>query len=278
MATRKTTTKPSKSRAKALVAPAAATTATTKPSAQPRRRSLRLHGTIARDLGVQIVSGRYRPGDLLNGEIDASDRLQVSRSAYREAVRILAAKGLVESRPKVGTRVSQQESWHLLDPDVLAWIFEFEPEDTLLNSLFELRKIVEPAAAALAAKRRTKTHLAAMQTALADMSKYTLAAEEGRRADQNFHAALLRASGNVFLMSLTSGVGAAITWTTIFKQRAHPLQRDAMPDHIRVFDAVAASDAAAAHQAMTDLINLAQSDTTNSRRIRTKATKVESEW
>ena len=89
-----------------------------------------------------IVSGRYKPGDLLNGEIAASDRLHVSRGAYREAVRILAAKGLVESRPKVGTRVSQQEHWHLLDPDVLAWIFEFEPAESLLTSLFELRRIV----------------------------------------------------------------------------------------------------------------------------------------
>ena len=72
-------------------------------------QALHLHGTIARDLGVLIVSGRYRPDDLLNGEIAASDRLRVSRTAYREAMRILAAKGLVESRPKVGTRVNAQE-------------------------------------------------------------------------------------------------------------------------------------------------------------------------
>src|SRR4051812_22408470 len=86
------------------------------------RKSIRLHGTIARDLGVRIVSGRSRPGDLLDNEIQASERLKVSRTAYREAIRILNAKGLVHSRPKVGTRVSEPESWHLLDPDVLAWI------------------------------------------------------------------------------------------------------------------------------------------------------------
>ena len=62
------------------------------------------------------------PGDILDGEIDASDRLEVSRTAYREAVSIVAAKGLVESRPKVGTRISLPERWHLLDPDVLSWI------------------------------------------------------------------------------------------------------------------------------------------------------------
>ena len=75
--------------------------------------SLRKHGTIARDLGVRIVSGRIQPGSILDGEIEASERLKVSRTAYREAVRILAAKGMVESRPKFGTRVSEAWRWHL---------------------------------------------------------------------------------------------------------------------------------------------------------------------
>lgn len=156
-------------------------------NAKARRKSLRLHGTIARDLGVLIVSGRYKPGDILNGEIDASDRLQVSRTAYREAVRILSAKGLVESRPKVGTRVSPQARWHMLDPDVLSWIFEFEPDDTLLSNLFELRKIVEPEAAALAAMRRSDAELQDMEKALEGMATHTLASEAGRLADQDFH-------------------------------------------------------------------------------------------
>src|SRR3569623_3291095 len=98
------------------------------PDARARRKSLRIHGTIARDLGILIVSGRYKPGEVLNGEVAASDRLHVSRTAYREAVRILSAKGLVESRPKTGTRVSEREKWHLLDPDVLSRIVEFAAE------------------------------------------------------------------------------------------------------------------------------------------------------
>ena len=156
-------------------------------NARARRKSLRLHGTIARDLGVLIVSGRYKPGDLLNGEIAASDRLQVSRgTAYREAVRILAAKGLVESRPKVGTKMSPPDRWHLLDPDVLSWIFEFEPDDTLLANLFELRKIVEPQAAALAALRRTSEHLEIMARSLEGMAKHSLAVEAGDSPTRNF--------------------------------------------------------------------------------------------
>lgn len=237
-----------------------------KSNARVRRKSLRLHGTIARDLGVLIVSGRYKPGDLLNGEIAASDRLQVSRTAYREAVRILAAKGLVESRPKVGTKISPPDRWHLLDPDVLSWIFEFEPDDTLLANLFELRKIVEPQAAALAAQRRTSEHLEIMARSLEGMARHSLAVEAGRLADQEFHSALLRASGNAFIVSLTSGVAAAISWTTVFKQRDNPLSRDPVPDHARVYEAVKAADSKAAHKAMENLVDLAFLDTTNSRR------------
>jgi DNA-binding FadR family transcriptional regulator len=253
-------------------APAApASRSAQKSNARARRRSLRLHGTIARDLGILIVSGRYKPGELLNGEIAASDRLHVSRGAYREAVRILAAKGLVESRPKVGTKVSQPDRWHLLDPDVLSWIFEFEPDETLLNNLFELRRIIEPEAAALAAVRRTDAHLESMARALDGMAKYTLAEEAGRLADQQFHSALLGASGNAFLVSLTTGVGAAVSWTTIFKQRENPLARDPVPDHLRVYEAVKAADAQAAHKAMTNLVDLAFLDTTNARRPKKKA-------
>lgn len=234
---------------------------------------MRLHGTIARDLGVSIVSGRYKPGDILSGEIAASDRLEVSRTAYREAVRILAAKGLVESRPKVGTRVSAQDKWHLLDPDVLSWIFEFEPDDTLLASLFELRKIVEPEAAALAAVRRTDEDLHTMEAALAEMARHTLAVEAGQIADQDFHTALLRASGNAFIVSLTSGIAAAVTWTTIFKQRDNPLPRDPVPDHVRVYEAVAMADPQGAHRAMAELVDLALADTNYARRARAKGAK-----
>ena len=227
-----------------------------------RRKPLRLHGSLARDLGILIVSGQHEPGDVLEGEIEASERLHVSRTAYREAVRILAAKGLVEARPKTGTRVNPRDKWHLLDPDVLSWIFNYEPDEHLIHSLFELRRVVEPAAAQLAAERRTQTHIETMRTALEGMAKHTLATDAGRRADQEFHAALLDASANPFLVSLSSGVGAAVAWTTIFKQRGGRLLRDPMPDHRRVFEAVEAGDPAAAHAAMTQLVDLALFDTT----------------
>jgi DNA-binding FadR family transcriptional regulator len=226
-------------------------------------RSLRLHGTIARDLGVRIVSGRIQPGSILNGEIQASERLNVSRTAYREAVRILAAKGMVESRPKFGTRVSESRSWHLLDPDVISWIFSADqPDERLLEALFELRTIIEPAATALAATRRSEAHLLRLRHALNRMAEKSLADSAGQAADREFHSLLLEASGNSFLASLTSGVAAGVTWTTIYKQRKSPLARDPIPDHERVYEAVEKRDPAAAREAMTALIRLALHDTT----------------
>ena len=236
------------------------------PSPEMRGKALRLHGTIARKLGIAIVSGQYRPGDLLDGEIASSEQLSVSRTAYREAVRILAAKGLVDARPKVGTRINPQTKWNLLDPDVLDWTFESEPDLELLNSLFELRNVVESAAAGLAATRRSATHLKAMRSALEGMSKHTLATEAGRQADLDFHATLLDATNNPFIISLTNGVSAAISTTTMFKQRKRPLRRDPLPDHLKVFEAIAERDPGKAQEAMSELIELARMDTPISRK------------
>jgi DNA-binding FadR family transcriptional regulator len=222
---------------------------------------LRIPATIARDIGTQIVSGRYKPGDILNGEIETSDRLQVSRGAYREAVRILAAKGLVKAVRKAGTRVNPRHEWHLLDPDVLGWIFEFEPDEHLLANLFELRRMVEPEAAALAAARRGEAELEDMALALKGMARHGLSSDAGRRADRDFHAAVLRGTGNAFFASLIASVGAAVAWTTVFKGMHAQQLRDSVPDHQRVYDAVAAGDAAAARSAMIELVDLALHDT-----------------
>jgi len=236
-------------------------------------RALRLHGMIAHEIGSAIMEGRYKPGDLLIGEIASSERLAVSRTAYREAVRILAAKGLVESKPKVGTKVSARHKWHLLDPDVLAWAFESEPDLDLLESLFELRDIVESAAASFAAMRRTTEQLDQMRDAIERMARHTLATEAGRQADQDFHATLLQATNNPYIMSLTTGVSAAVNTTTMFKQRSRPLPRDPVPDHLRVFQAIADRSAERAHKEMSALIRLALQDIPVSNRARAQQKK-----
>ena len=224
-------------------------------------KARRIHASIARDLGVAIVTGVHQPGDTLPGEIECAESLHVSRSAYREAVRMLAAKGLVESRPKAGTQVSPRSRWNLLDPEVLEWMFEGEPSEAFVRSLFELRLIVEPAAAALAAERRTGRELSALGHALGEMARHGLTTAEGRAADQAFHHLILEATRNEPLTTLSSSIAAAVGWTTIFKQRKRRLPRDPLPDHQLLYDAIAEGDADAARAAMAELVRRALIDT-----------------
>lgn len=229
-------------------------------------RALRIHQALARELGTAILSGRYKPGDVIPGEIEQAAALKVSRTPYREAIRILTAKGLLESRPRAGTQVTPRERWNLLDPDVLAWMFEGEPDRDFIRDLFELRGVLEPAAAAFAARRRSPAQIEAMTQALAEMERFGLASEEGRQADRHFHRLVLEAAGNQALATLSSSIGSAVQWTTHFKQRASKSPRDPLPDHQAVLAAIAASDAARASAAMEQLLSLALSDMTKALR------------
>lgn len=227
----------------------------------PATAKQRIHGSVARTLGIAILAGRHAPGEVLPGEIEFSEQLGISRTAYREAMRILSAKGLVESKPKTGTRVSDRSRWNLLDPDILAWTFESEPSEAFIRDLFELRQIVEPAAAALAAERRSEADLARMERALDAMAQHGLATPEGRAADRAFHHAVLEATRNAPLLSLSSSIAAAISWTTLYKQRLRALPRNPVPDHRALYEAIRAGDPALAREAMFELIRLALADT-----------------
>jgi DNA-binding FadR family transcriptional regulator len=221
----------------------------------------RLRGAIVHHLGTAIVTGDHKPGDVLPSEIESCSSLNVSRGAYREAVRMLVAKGLVNSRPRIGTVVQPRRSWNLLDPDVLTWTFSGEPDIAVVRSLFELRVMVEPWAAMIAAERRTKHDVKAMRNALAAMSRHGLDHASGQAADCDFHHAILKATGNDYLAVLSSSIGAAVTMTTQFKQRSRALPRDPIPAHRRVLNAIAARNATAAAAAMRWLVDQALEDT-----------------
>jgi DNA-binding FadR family transcriptional regulator len=230
-----------------------------------RPKPLRKSQAVASQLGIAILSGEYQPGDALEGEIEQSLAMGVSRTAYREAMRTLVAKGLLESRPKAGTHVTPRSRWNLLDPDLLAWMFARRPDEHFVRDLFELRGIIEPAAAALAAQRRSQGQLDAMAEALSLMSKHGLSVREGQEADRKFHHAILEASGNEALGSLSSSVGAAVQWTTHYKQRASQNPRDPLPEHVAVHVAIAAGNPVEAGNAMAELLYLALEDMASAR-------------
>jgi DNA-binding FadR family transcriptional regulator len=230
------------------------------PDQAPERTSACLHTTIARNLGIAIAAGELRPGDTLSGEVASSARLSVSRTAYREAVRILAAKGMVESRTRTGTRVSPRHRWHILDPDVLGWFLQTRPSEAFVRDLFELRLMVEPPAAALAAERRSEAQLRIMTESLTAMDRLKLSTEQGRAADRAFHNAVLEATQNEAILALSSSVCAAIRWTTVFKHRMQESPRNPMPEHLHLLEAITARKPEQARARMTDLVHFALAD------------------
>lgn len=220
----------------------------------------RLHGRIAEELGTAIVSGRQATGSVLLNEIEASEKLGVSRPAYREAMRILSAKGLVQSRPKTGTRVTPRSTWNLLDPDVLAWMFRGEPDPEFVRQLFELRAVIEPAAAAMAAERRSSSQLARMGHALEEMSRHGVSSPKGATADEAFHSEILIATGNEALMALINSISASVRWSTLYKFRGGRKVRNSIPDHQKLYAAIAAGDSEAARAASLELVELSHDD------------------
>ena len=218
------------------------------------------HITISRNLGIAIVTGAYEPGNVLPGEIEIAEQFHVSRSVVREALRMLSARGLIESRPKVGTRVKGRDSWNLLDPILLEWMFESTPPKKFVRDLFELRMIVEPAAAELAAKKKTGRHLATMGHAVEEMARYKLHTPEGQLADKEFHAAILDATDNELMINLSASIGAAVRWTTFFKFRSSKKPRDPIDEHRALFEAIATGDAERARQVTIDLITNSERD------------------
>lgn len=219
------------------------------------------HVAIAQTLGVSIVTGVHEPGSTLMGEVDLAGQFGVSRSVVRESLRMLNAKGLVESRPKSGTRIRERALWNLLDPELLEWMFEGIPPRTFVRSLFQLRLIVEPAAAELAAVQRTARQLSRMGHALEMMAEHGLKTQAGQEADQQFHAVILQATENELLVSLSASIAAAVRWTTYFKHRGAHHLKDPIPAHRRLFEAIANGDAAAARTATEALILQAERDT-----------------
>jgi DNA-binding FadR family transcriptional regulator len=207
---------------------------------------------IARDIGIQILSGRYKPGDLLNGEPTASLRLQVSRSTYREAMSILSAKGMLERRQNTGTRVTPREQWHWLDPEVLAWSFEFQHTDQSVGSILELCRAVEPEVAALAAGRRTAEELMDLRRALSQMQKST--GTQQASSERPFRAALFRSSHNVYLRSLCQIIDTAVSTIADKSPFTPGPSRAAISHYGDVYDAVAARDPVWARGAMNNLI------------------------
>ena len=218
------------------------------------RRSL--HGQVAHDIGARILQGELAPGQVLPNESQLSTELSVSRTALREAIKVLAAKGLVESRPKTGTKVRRREDWNLLDPDILSWLFAAGPNVPATDMLFEVREIVDPAAAAMAATNRDEAQIAAISAAYEGMVAAGDDVPAGIEPDLRFHQLILAATGNELLRSLGSMIETALAAS--FAASNAMLKANALPQHKAVLAAIIAQDPDTASSTMRHLLKEAR--------------------
>ena len=218
-------------------------------------------GAIAESLGRRILNGDILPGEALPPEAAFLAQAGVSRSSLREAIKTLSAKGLVEARPKVGTRVLPRRCWSLLDPAVLRWQFAADDLAENIADLFEIRRIVEPEAAALAARRATSPAIAAIAVTLAAMKTSLGDGAKALEADIDFHLSVLQASGNRFLQPFGNAIETALRSTVKLSLARPGGLGHSLPQHAAVAAAIEARDEAAARTAMLALIEAAELDT-----------------
>lgn len=165
---------------------------------QPTKPRKSMHAQIVQDLGMHIVSGRFKPEERLLMEATLCEEYKVSRSVLREATRVLSAKGLVISKPKVGAVVRPRVQWHLLDPDVLTWLMQSTPHSEFFNTLAGVRRILEPEIAAMAATTATDADIATIEKAYLGMETANTH-ETLLQADLDFHQAIADATRNDLL-------------------------------------------------------------------------------
>lgn len=207
----------------------------------PSTSSNKVHNQTVDALGQLIVAPPFGPNSTLPNEEELCTRFAVSRTAIREAIKVLGAKGLLEARPRAGTKVRPFEQWSLFDPDVLRWINQNNLGQSLIPHLTTMREIVEPAAAAIAARIHTPEQLKQIAQAFAHMEQATNL-QQWVEADLQFHESILNATGNPLIASLGGMIASALeTLLAINAQQARKFN-EALPQHRKVFEAIQAGN------------------------------------
>lgn len=210
-------------------------------------------GAVVASIGGAIVRGEVVPGASLPPEHEIEACYHVSRSVVREAMKILAAKGLISVRPRLGTHVRPPWEWVLLDRDVLGWMRSangIDPE--LMTALVETRAIIEPAAAGLAARRATLEDCQRIDQALQAMRAGRGDPKAAIIADKAFHLAILDATHNPVLRSFRSAIDTILS--AVFDLTVDAFVAN-LPNHAAVAEAIYARDPESARAAMDKVLN-----------------------
>jgi GntR family galactonate operon transcriptional repressor len=228
-------------------------------SAERRSKPGRIHAVLT-TLGREIAQGIIPAGAVLPPEHDLEIRLGVGRGVVREAIKTLSGKGLVSVRPRHGTRVLPRRDWSLLDRDVLNWLVgQDKPDRALLLAIQEVRSIIEPAAASLAAIRATKEDRLRINAAFKAMETSEEQAT-ATAADKAFHLAILDATHNPVLQGFRGAIDTILSAVFLVAVDSVGGWFDGnLPNHAVVARAIEEGDAKKARKAMERVIGFTQS-------------------
>ena len=206
-------------------------------------------------LGQAIVAGRYAAGAKLPTEDDLARKLGVSRPSLREGLKALARKGLIESRTRRGTIALGRERWDVLDSDVLRWTAASPPDHAFLLSLIELRAIMEPAAARLAASRATPEQILEIERAFQGMvESLPQDVDACHHHDLAFHRAIFAACGNSILQRFYDAISALLLTLFRASTQARESYENSLAEHGAVAMAIRRRQPGEAEKSMHKLL------------------------
>ncbi|RTB70387.1 FadR/GntR family transcriptional regulator [Acinetobacter baumannii] len=206
------------------------------------------HALIVQQLGLKIVSGEISENEKLPSEVDLCEEYKVSRPVFREAIRVLNAKGLTYSRPKIGTVVRPKEEWHLLDPDVLFWLIQTTPEHEFFKTLSTVRRVLEPELAYIAASTANEEDIERIKQAYEGMEKATTV-EEFIEPDTQFHLAIAKATHNDLLAYMSKMLVLPLQQSIQVTSLRPNLQGHSLPRHKAILTAIENKDPLSARHA-----------------------------
>ncbi|HWQ55764.1 MAG TPA: FCD domain-containing protein [Bryobacteraceae bacterium] len=219
-----------------------------------------LHGRVTRALAVQVIRAeRASQPIVFPNEAQLCQQLGVSRSILREAVKVLADKGMLEVRPRAGTRSKPRAEWNLLDPDILGWQAELEPDANLLREICEVRLAIEPTASSFAALRATPEEMDEIQRCLERREARIASAnrEEAVDLDLRFQSAVVAASHNALFRHLNAMIREPFRAALSLTVQLPASVALGIEGYRALFQAIRGRDPLAARNASADIVGLA---------------------
>ena len=204
---------------------------------------------IVHELGKAILRGDFSSNDKLPTEVQLAEQFSVSRTATREAIKMLSAKGLISSKPRLGIKINDSKLWNLFDSDILDWVLDGKPDLFMLRSFLELRLAIESQAAFLAAKYAQEQDLKPIASALLRLKNAAEGADDSHEDDFDFHLSILSANKNPFFLQLKIFVATTLKINLRFTQRTSPVSMEEFEAHRLVYKHISMGDCKLAFEA-----------------------------